>query len=200
MTSGPTKAGTITLARHGEPALSRKVRLSPREYGAFWAQYEVGGLLETQTPPQHLLNWAREADVAFVSTRLRAQQSARILLGETPAIRIIEDVRLIEAPLPPPPWPQFIRLTPKLWGFWARFWWWWFNYCPPQVETRDEALARSRDALNDIIREAEAGHNVLVVAHGFYNAMLGLELPRRGWRKVSGRGWKYWSTRRYERR
>jgi hypothetical protein len=30
--------------------------------------------------------------------------------------------------------------------------------------------------------------------------MMGLELKRAGWKKVQGRGWKYWSTRRFERR
>ena len=117
-----SKAGTITLARHGEPALSRKVRLNPREYGEFWGKYEVGGLTEGQKAPDFLMEWAREADVVWVSTRRRAIESAEILLGQ--GAKTIVDARLIEAPLPPPPWPAFIRLTPRLWGFWARFWWW----------------------------------------------------------------------------
>lgn len=200
MTEVRKTPGTITLARHGEPALSRKLKLSPSGYGKFWEKYEVGGLLEGQTAPEHLMQWAREADVVFVSTRLRAQQSARILLGDKPKARVIEDGRLIEAPLPPPPWPEFVKMTPKLWGFWARFWWWWFNYFPVGVESRDEARARGRAALVDITREAEAGNNVLVVAHGFFNSMVGLDLPKMGWKKVSGSGWKYWSTRRYVRR
>ncbi len=29
--------------------------------------------------------------------------------------------------------------------------------------------------------------------------MIGLELRRLGWRLVKGRGWRYWSTRYYER-
>ena len=49
-----SKAGTITLARHGEPALSRKVRLNPREYGEFWGKFEVGGLTEGQKAPDFL--------------------------------------------------------------------------------------------------------------------------------------------------
>jgi broad specificity phosphatase PhoE len=193
----PSKAGTITLARHGEPALSRKVRLNPREYGEFWGKYEVGGLIEGQSAPDFLIEWAKEADVVWVSSRRRAIESAAILLGE--GAETIVDARLIEAPLPPPPWPAFIRMTPKLWGFWARFWWWWFNHHGGQ-ETKAQATLRARAVIGDIIKTAEDGSNVLVVAHGFFNAMMGLELKRAGWRKVSGRGWKYWSTRRFERR
>jgi broad specificity phosphatase PhoE len=110
----------------------------------------------------------------------------------------VTDERLIEAPLPPPPFPSFIRMKPKYWGFFARFWWWWFNHHGGQ-ETKAEATIRARSVVAELIAEAETGKNVLVVAHGFFNAMLGLELMRRGWRRVWGRGWKYWSTRRFER-
>ncbi|HET6971893.1 MAG TPA: histidine phosphatase family protein, partial [Phenylobacterium sp.] len=46
--------GAIILARHGEPALSRKVKLSAAGYREFWANYEVLGILPGQTPPQAL--------------------------------------------------------------------------------------------------------------------------------------------------
>ena len=190
------KPGSITITRHGEPALSRKVSLTAAGYSEFWAKYEVGGLVVGQSAPAHLAAHAVEADVIWVSTRRRALESARILVGERATI---EDVRLIEAPLPPPPFPGFVRMSPKYWGFFARFWWWWFNHHAGQ-ETRAEATARARSVVAEIAAEAQAGKNVLVVAHGFFNAMLGLELARLGWRKVWGRGWKYWSTRRFERR
>ncbi len=34
-----------------------------------------------------------------------------------------------------------------------------------------------------------------MVAHGFFNTMIGIELRRMGWRCVKGRGYRYWSTR-----
>lgn len=188
--------GTITLARHGEPALSRKVRLNAAGYGEFWARYEEGGLLQGQTPPAHLVEAAERADLIFVSSRRRAIESARLVVGER---TFEEDVRLIEAPLPPPPWPPFIRMSPKLWGFFSRFWWWWFNHHGGQ-ETRRQATRRAREAARMISEAADGGANVLVFAHGFFNAMLGLELMRLGWRRTWGRGYKYWSTRRFERR
>ena len=50
----PGRAGGIVLARHGEPALSRKVKLSARQYRDWWALYEAGGILAGQIPPTHL--------------------------------------------------------------------------------------------------------------------------------------------------
>jgi broad specificity phosphatase PhoE len=189
-------SGTITVARHGEPALSRKISLNSAGYGEFWARYEEGGLLAGQTPPDHLIEAGGRADVVFVSSRRRAVESAKLVLGD----RAFEpDVRLIEAPLPAPPWPGFVKMSPRLWGFFSRFWWWWFNHHAGQ-ETRAQATLRAREMAKAISAEADAGKNVLVFAHGFFNAMLGMELIRLGWRRVWGRGYKYWSTRRFERR
>ncbi|HUH10631.1 MAG TPA: histidine phosphatase family protein, partial [Brevundimonas sp.] len=36
--------GAIILARHGEPALSRKCLITSDEYRDWWGLYEVGGL------------------------------------------------------------------------------------------------------------------------------------------------------------
>jgi broad specificity phosphatase PhoE len=189
------KPGSITLARHGEPALSRRVWLTPREYSAFWATYEEGGLVVGQSAPPHLMEAASEADVVWVSTRKRAQESARILVGDRTCVT---DERLIEAPLPPPPFPGFLRMKPKYWGFFARYWWWYFNH-HGGLETRAVATARARAVAIEISAEADAGRKVLVVAHGFFNAMLGIQLVQLGWKRVGGRGWKYWSTRTFER-
>ena len=190
------RSGTITLARHGEPALSRKVRLDAAGYAEFWARYEEGGILEGQAAPADLIEAAKAADVIFTSSRRRAVESARLVLGER---TFEEDVCFIEAPLPPPPLPAFIRMSPRIWGFFSRVSWWWFNHHAGQ-ETRAQATVRARDAAKRISDAADQGRNVLVFAHGFFNAMLGLELIRLGWKRTWGRGYKYWSTRRFERR
>ena len=41
---------------------------------------------------------------------------------------------------------------------------------------------------------------MLVVAHGFFNTMIGLSLQRDGWKLTSNEGYRYWSMRRFERR
>jgi broad specificity phosphatase PhoE len=197
--SGPrldVQPGAITLARHGEPALSRKVRLTAQEYRDFWARYEIMGIVPGQTPPAALTGLVASCDLLLASTRLRAIESAETV-GRGKAYE--QEVLLVEAPLPPPPWPSWIRLSPRLWGFFARFWWWFFNHheggeTRRQAETRAEAAAEKLDAL------AREGRHVVVLAHGFFNYMIGRALARRGWRMTLREGYKYWSTRRFERR
>ncbi len=43
------------MVRHGEPALSRKIRFNAKGYGAWWALYEEGGLLAQQSPPSEVI-------------------------------------------------------------------------------------------------------------------------------------------------
>ncbi len=193
---GPDRArtGGIVLARHGEPALSRKVRLSSRQYRDWWALYEAGGILEGQIPPDHLKDAAARAGIIYTSTRLRAKETARALAEGRD---FSHDEIFIEAPLPPPPCPDFIKLSPKAWGVISRFSWWLGGH--GGEETRQSAQQRARKAAKLLDQVARDGEDVLVVAHGFFNTMIGLELRRLGWRLVKGRGWRYWSTRYYER-
>jgi len=189
------RSGTIILARHGEPALSRKVRLSAEEYREFWAQYEVGGLLPGQTPPPMLSGFVERCDVLVASTRLRAVESAQVVARGR---AFTQEPLLIEAPLPPPNWPSWVRLSPKLWGFFSRFFWWFFNHHHGQ-ENRAQAEARADVAAGKLIELAASGQDVVVLAHGFFNVLIGRALLKRGWRMTLREGYKYWSTRRFER-
>lgn len=189
------KPGAIMLARHGEPVLSRKVKLSAQQYRDFWASYEVLGIRPGQTPPETLLRFVDGCGALFASTRLRSLESAQALAGGR---KVLQHELLVEAPLPPPNWPAWIRLSPMTWGFIARFWWWFFNHADGQ-ETRAAAERRADEAAALLIGHAERGEDVVVLAHGFFNYMIGRALRRRGWRLVSSEGYKYWSTRRFER-
>jgi broad specificity phosphatase PhoE len=189
------RPGAIVLARHGEPALSRKVVLSAAEYRDFWAKYEVLGILPGQTPPETLTKLVASAGALLSSTRLRSVESATALAaGRT----FVQHEMLIEAPLPPPPWPAWIKLSPKVWGFLARVWWWFFDH-HEQGESRAAAETRADRAADLLIGHAEDGEDVVVLAHGFFNYMIGRALKRRGWKLVASEGYKYWSTRRFER-
>jgi broad specificity phosphatase PhoE len=193
--SAAPRTGVITLARHGEPALSRKVRLSATEYRDFWASYEIMGLLPGQIPPLALSGYVDRCDVLISSTRLRAVESAK-LVGQ--GRDFTQEAVLIEAPLPPPNWPAWVRLSPRLWGFFARFWWWFFNHHEGQ-ETRVQAEGRADRAAARLDELAQSGQSVVVLAHGFFNLMIARSLRRLGWRQTMREGWKYWSTRRFER-
>lgn len=187
--------GAIILARHGEPALSRKVKLSAAEYREFWANYELLGILPGQTPPGALMKFVAECGALVSSTRQRSIESAQALAGEREFVR---DDTLIEAPLPPPKFPSWVRMSPSMWGFWARVWWWFFNHAEGQ-ETRREAEERADRAAAMLIGLAAGGENVVVLAHGFFNFMIGRSLRKLGWRLVESEGYKYWSMRRFER-
>jgi len=195
MAKGAKEAGTIVLARHGEPALSRKVRLSSKDYVEWWAVYEETGLVPGQIAPEALIAHAEAAGVIVSSTRLRSIETARLIAGER---EFTPDPNLIEAPLPPPRWPPWVRLSPRIWGVVARFWWWWFNHHDGQ-ETRRQAQARADQVAERLIADAEDGMNVLVVAHGFFNTMVRLSLQKRGWKLVQNKGFKYWSYTQLER-
>jgi broad specificity phosphatase PhoE len=191
----PVKSGTITLARHGEPALSRKVKLNAPEYGDWWARYEVGGLKEGQTPPGQLIQIARDADVLIASTRRRAIETAQAVTGGR---AFATDPTFIEAPLPPPPWPLWLKMSPKRLGFFARFWWWFFNNHGGQ-ETRAEAEVRAGKAADLLVELSDQGQDVLVVAHGFFNWMIADALKARGLAKLTDEGHAYWSIKRFRR-
>lgn len=190
------RPGSITLARHGEPALSRKCLLTSDEYRDWWARYEVGGLLAGQTPPADLLATAAGAGVIYASTRPRAQETASAIAAGRD---VMNDALFIEAPLPPPHFPSWFRLPPKYWGAVARFWWHAFDHHDGQ-ESRAQAEARAEQAAQVLIAKAEAGQDVLVLAHGYFNHMVGRRLKADGWSLVHNQGFRYWSQRRFEKR
>jgi broad specificity phosphatase PhoE len=192
----PMKSGAIVLARHGEPALSRRVKLDAAGYRDWWAKYEEGGLLAGQTPPELLKRTARDAHVILASTRQRSIETARAVAGDK---SVIQDIQFIEAPLPPPNLPAWLKFSPRTWGVIARFWWWVFNHHEGQ-ETKAQEKVRARRAAQDLIRMADDGRDVLLLAHGFFNGMIGMELQRLGWRCVKDQGFNYWSVRRFEKR
>ena len=187
--------GAIVLARLGEPALPRDVMLNAEGYRAFWAQYEIGGILAGQTPPDRLKRFATECGTMVTSTRLRAIQSAQTVAGD----RIFDRHEfLIEAPLPPPRFPGWIRFSPRIWGFVTRVWWWYLNYHDGH-ESRAEAEARADQAASVLVGHAARGETVVVMAHGFFNHLIGRSLRKQGWKLVESEGYKYWSMRRWER-
>jgi broad specificity phosphatase PhoE len=188
------KPGAVILARHGQPALSRRCMLSADQYREWWADYEIGGLAEGQSPPQPLMDTAQRAGFIIASTRPRSVEKATALSSGR---AFAEDPLFVEAPLPPPHWPRWLKLSPRVWGGVSRFWWWVFNQ-HDQQESRREAESRADEAAEQLIALAAGGQDVLVVAHGFFNTMVGLALRRRGWRCVEDGGFSYWSARRFE--
>lgn len=194
MPEAAVRPGAVILARHGEPALSRRCRLSADQYREWWADYEMGGLADGQEPPPALRQAAEQAGFIIASTRLRSVETARALSSGR---AFAEDPIFIEAPLPPPHWPRWLKLSPRWWGVISRFWWWMFNHHDHQ-ESRAEAQARADEAARQLVALAATGQDVLVVAHGFFNTMIGVALRRLGWRCTEDGGFRYWAARRFE--
>jgi broad specificity phosphatase PhoE len=190
----PERPGAIILARHAAPALSRKVRLSADDYRRWWASYEEGGLLAGQTVPAGLTSTARKAAFVIASTRRRSAETARLITERDFA----QDPLLIEAPLPPPHLPSFVRLSPRTWGFLARCRWWFLDRHDGE-ESRTIAKARAEEAARQLTTLADGGGDVLVIGHWFFNAMIARVLKKLGWRCVADEGYRYWSARRFER-
>jgi broad specificity phosphatase PhoE len=189
------RPGAITLVRHGEPALSRHVKLDWREYRDWWAKYEHTGLLKGQTPPTCLVDYAKTAGYIYASPLPRAQETAQAVCCE----RKFESLPiLVEAPLPPPKLP-FLKLSPKSWGwgFLSRVWWWISDRHDAEEKRRD-AQKRAREAAEMLVAKASEGKDVLVLAHGYFNLMVSLELKKMGFVKTVEQGFKYWGCRRYE--
>lgn len=183
----------IALARHGEPALSRKVKLSSAGYRNWWSGYERGGIHENQTPPESLKALAANAGALFSSTRRRAVETAKAVVNDRP---FESDILFVEAPLPPPPLPSFLRFSPRTWGVIARTAWW-LGYSEGD-ETRPEAEERAVRAADKLIKASESDGEVLLFAHGYFNHMIGVALKERGWKLVEDKGFNYWSVRRFE--
>jgi hypothetical protein len=78
----------------------------------------------------------------------------------------------------------------------SRFWWWFFNHHDGQ-ERRKAAQLRADEAADYLMALAGAGEDVLLIAHGFFNYMIGRRLARGGWTLVENQGHDYWAARRY---
>jgi len=180
---------TIILVRHGKPALSRKVRLTAREYRDWWAQYDLGGLADGQKVPKKVKSWAAKADLRVSSPLRRAVESVVEVTGEPPHELWPE---LVEAPLPSPPIP--FKFRPKTWGTWSRIVWFWG--WPDGMESHGQARKRANAAAKKLGDRAAGGKIVYVSGHGWFNRMLKGSLKAQGWKCVSQNGDLHWSHRR----
>ncbi len=187
-------SGRIITARHGRPDLSREVRLSAKEYGAWWSTYEETSLHDDETPPDALKAIAAEATHLWSSVRPRAIETARRAadFGREPK----EDALFVEMPLPPPPLP-LVKLKAGTWNVLSRIFWF-IGYAPRGVESHLAAWRRIRAAAARLEEGADDG-DVLLCAHGYFNWMMDVHLTRNGWRRVDRAGGnRYWSFRVYE--
>lgn len=182
----------IILIRHGRPAIALAPRTGHKGFRSYIDDYEQAGLDPKDAPPEELQDLVRELGAVFASDRARAHESAKLL---APAAELVVDPLFAEAPLASPRIPLLKMSVPK-WAVVARVLW--HAGYHPEIETYRKAKARACAAADILVRRAGEDGQAALVAHGYFNLMIGRELRRRGFRKSGAHRAKYWNAVIYE--
>jgi len=182
----------IILIRHGQPDIAPAPRTSHRGFRDYIDAYEAAGLEPNSAPPGELQDLVGELDALFTSGRKRADESARVL---APQAELIADPLFAEAPLASPPIP-LLRMKVTKWAVVSRILWYaGFN---PRIENYRRARRRAVQAADILIARAHTDGAAALVAHGYFNFLIGRELRRRGFRKTGTHKARYWNDVVYE--
>lgn len=183
----------IILIRHGQPDIALAPRTSHREFRDYIDAYEAAGLEPSSLPPEELRDLVKELDAVFTSGKPRAHQSAARL---APHAELIADPLFVEAPLASPPLP-LLRLGVPKWAVMSRILW--HAGFTPGIENYRRARHRAAQAADILVGRARATGMAALVAHGYFNWMIGRQLRRRGFVKQGSHQARYWNTVIYER-
>lgn len=182
----------IVLIRHGQPHIDLKPRTSHAGFSDYIDDYEEAGLAPSSLPPEELRDLAKELTHVFSSDRPRSRQSAERL---APHAVLTVDPLFAEAPLASPRLP-FLRMEVPKWAVVSRILW--HAGFHPGIEKPRQARARAARAADILIARAkEAGASALI-AHGYFNWMIGRYLRKRGFRPTGTHQARYWNTVIYE--
>jgi len=183
----------ILLIRHGQPHIALRPRTDHAGFADYISAYEKAGLSSANLPPEELKKLARELDHVFTSGRPRSHQSAAAL---APHAELVADPLFVEAPLASPPLPLLAMRVSK-WAVVSRILW--HAGFHPGIEKPRAAAARAVQAADMLIAKAGKTGIAALVAHGYFNWMIGRELARRGFRRTGSHQARYWNTVIYER-
>jgi broad specificity phosphatase PhoE len=188
----PAPGARIILIRHGRPAIALRPRASHREFHAYIDAYEAAGLDPASLPPREIMDLVRELQFVFTSGRPRAHESARAL---APHAELAADPLFAEAPLASPRIPLIKMRVPK-WAVVARLLW--HAGYHPGIENYPAARARAVKAAGLLIAKVADGGQAALVAHGYFNAMIGRQLRKRGFHRTGSHRVRYWNAVIYE--
>ena len=184
----------IVLVRHGQPHIALSPRTNHRGFGDYIGAYEAAGLDPASLPPQELAELGRELEAVFASDRPRSHQSAAVLAPHLPPLR---DPLFAEAPLASPPIP-LLRMSVPGWAVIARLLW--HMGFSPRIEGWFAANRRAERATDLLVARARQEGTVALVAHGYFNWMIGRALKKRGFARNGSHRARYWNTVIYEKR
>jgi len=182
----------IILIRHGRPAISTSHRTSHREFSDYIDAYEAAGLDPDSLPPDELQDLVKELGVVYTSGKPRSLDSARAL---APNAELIADPLFVEAPLASPRIPV-LRLKVPAWAVMSRILW--HAGYHPEIENYRRAKHRAVKAADILVARAREDGTSALVAHGYFNLIIGRELRRRGFRKSGSHRVTFWNAVVYE--
>jgi broad specificity phosphatase PhoE len=182
----------IVLIRHGRPAIATDPRTSHHGFRSYIDEYEAAGLDPESAPPGELQDLVKELTAIHTSDRPRSTGSAKAL---APNAELIADPLFAEAPLASPRIPLLRMKVPK-WAVVARILW--HAGYHPEIENYRRAKHRASEAADILMKRATEEGSTALVAHGYFNAMIGRELRRRGFRKSGSHRVHYWNAVIYE--
>ena len=183
----------IILIRHGQPDIAISPRASHHEFRSYIDAYEEAGLDPASAPPEELQDLLSELSQVYTSGRKRAQDSARAL---APNAELIADPLFAEAPLASPPIPLLKMKVPK-WAVVSRILW--HAGYHPEIENYRRAKHRGAEAADILIARANRDGSTALVAHGYFNLIIGRELRHRGFRKSGSHRARFWNSVIYTR-
>ena len=200
ITSDPAAQGArvgrivrVILIRHGRPDLPIAPRTSHRGFRDYIDAYEEAGLDPADAPPEELQDLVAEIAAVFTSNRKRAHESAKAL---APMAELIVDPLFVEAPLAGPRIP-ILRMKVSKWAVVARVLW--HAGYHPNIENYRKAKHRVAQAADILIGRAHADGSAALIAHGYFNFLLGRELRRRGFQKTGMHRARFWNAVTYDR-
>ena len=186
------KGARIILVRHGRPALPLRPRTSHHGFRDYIDAYEAAGLDPESLPPQELSDLVKELGHIFTSDRPRSHESAKAL---APHATLEADPLFAEAPLASPRIPLLKMRVPK-WAVVARVLW--HAGYHPEIENYRKAKHRAGQAADILIEKVRNGGAAALVAHGYFNAMIGRQLRQRGFTRTGAHRVRYWNAVTYE--
>ena len=182
----------IILIRHGQPHIALSPKASHAGFADYIQAYEKAGLAPSDFPPQELRDLVKELEHVFTSDRPRSRQSAATL---APHAALSADPLFAEAPLAPPRIPLLHMAVPK-WAVVSRILW--HAGFAPGIETAWAAARRADRAADLLVARAQEAGTAMLVAHGYFNWMIGRRLKRRGFVRTGRHQARYWNTVIYE--
>ena len=185
----------IVLIRHGQPDVETGRRLTHKTFQDYIETYERAGLHpDSPPPPEWLVELTRQARRVYASDRPRARESARAL---APHAELSSSSLFMEAQLKSPKLP-LVRMKPPAWAIIARLAWHAGHH--GGIEDFRDAKERAEKAVDMLAETAQEDGIAILVAHGYFNAIVGRTLRKRGWRRYGGcHRAKFWNAVVYER-